>query len=108
LDSVEIFGWGRELCLASSLGVRKGTTPRTGLRLGRGCFVRGEGVSGSGCSPRLGAGRFGWAALGYARVGGREWLLGQARLPAGFRPTAKLILKILFLFPNLFIICKLI
>jgi hypothetical protein len=43
LDSVEIFGWGRELCSASLLGVRKGMMPRAGLCLGRGCFARGEG-----------------------------------------------------------------
>jgi hypothetical protein len=57
LDSVEIFYWGRELCSASLLGVRKGTTPRAGLRLGRGCFTRGERVSGTSRSPRLGVGR---------------------------------------------------
>jgi hypothetical protein len=33
---------------------------------------------------------------------------GRARLLAEFRPTAKIKLKIPFLFPNLFIICKLI
>jgi hypothetical protein len=33
---------------------------------------------------------------------------GRARLPAEFRPIAKIKLKIPFLFPNLFIICKLI
>jgi hypothetical protein len=108
MDSVEIFSWGRVLCLASSLGVRKGTTPRVGPRLGCGCFAHGEEVSGSGRSPRLGAGRFGWAALGCTGVGEREWLLGRAQLPAGFRPTTNLVFKILFLFPNLFIICKLI
>jgi hypothetical protein len=51
---------------------------------------------------------FGWAALGCAGVGGKGWLLGRAWLPAGFWPTAKLILKFSFLFPCLFIICKLI
>jgi hypothetical protein len=46
-----------------------------------------------------------WAAPEW---GGREWLLGLAQLPAGFRPTASLVFKIPFLFSNLFIICKLI
>jgi hypothetical protein len=66
-----------------------------------------------GCPGR--AARLGWgqaASLGQARqlgragVGGNGWLLGRARLPAGFRPTVSLVFKISFLFSNLFIICK--
>jgi hypothetical protein len=48
-----------------------------------------------------------WAAPEW-RGGGREWLLGRVRPPAGFRPTVSLVFKITFLFPNLFIICKII
>jgi hypothetical protein len=51
--------------------------PRAGPRLGRGCFTRGEGVSGSGRSPQLGAGRFEWAALGCAGVGGKGVVVGS-------------------------------
>jgi hypothetical protein len=58
-------------------------------------------------APRLGAGRFGWAVLGCAGVRGKGWLLGRARLSAGFRPTVRIVFRIPF-FPNLFIICKLI
>jgi hypothetical protein len=47
-----------------------------------------------------------WAAPEW--VGKREWLLGRARPPAGFQPTVSLVFKIPFLFPNLFIICKII
>jgi hypothetical protein len=47
-----------------------------------------------------------WAAPEWG--GGREWLLGRARPPAGFRLTVILVFKIPFLFPNLFIICKII
>jgi hypothetical protein len=73
--------------------------PRAGPRLGRGCFTRGEGVSGSGRSPRLGAGRFGWAALGCAGVGGEGsgcWVGLDFRL--GFGPQPVLYLKFLFFF----------
>jgi hypothetical protein len=52
-------------------------TPHAGPRLGRGCFARGEGVSGSGHLPRLGVGRFGWAALGCAGVGGKGVAVGS-------------------------------
>jgi hypothetical protein len=96
---------GREFCSASSLGLRRGTTPHVGLRLGRACFVRGEGdvrvgpLASAGSRP---------LRLGCAGVGRREWLLGRARFLAGFWPTASLVFKIPFLFPNLFIICKLI
>jgi hypothetical protein len=76
-------------------------TPRAGLRLGRGCFARGEGgvrdgpLSSTGGRP-LRWGRPGnWAAPEW---GGGEWLLGRARLPVGFWPTAKLILKNPFIF----------
>jgi hypothetical protein len=57
--------------------MRKGTTPRAGPPLGRGYFACGEGVSGSGRSPRLGAGRFGWATLGCAGVGGKGVAVGS-------------------------------
>jgi hypothetical protein len=52
-------------------------TPRAGPRMGRGCFARGEGVSGLSRSPRLGAGCFGWAALGCARVRGKGVAVGS-------------------------------
>jgi hypothetical protein len=101
LDSIEIFGWGRELCSALLLGVRKGTTPRAGLRLGHGCVTRGEGVSEMGRSPRLGAGR----ATGPRRCGGK-WMAVGPGLASG--PQSVLLFKIPFPFPNLFMICKLI
>jgi hypothetical protein len=57
LDFIGIFGWGRELCSASSLGVRKGMTPRAG---------RTWAVAASG-----------WAALGCTRVGGKGVAVGS-------------------------------
>jgi hypothetical protein len=60
-------------------------------------FTCGEGRPAS-AGPR-------WAAPEWGEKG---WLLGRARFPTGFRPTAKIELKIPFLFSNLFIICKLI
>jgi hypothetical protein len=70
-----------------------------------------EGARRAGCAGPLAASRasgpagFGWAVLGWEE---REWLLGWARLPAGFRSTTRIVFKIPFLFPNLFMICKLI
>jgi hypothetical protein len=80
--------------LAGRVGsVREGV----GLSWAASCFARGEGRPAS-AGPR-------WAAPEWGEKG---WLLGQAWFPAGFQPTAKIELKIPFLFPNLFIICKLI
>jgi hypothetical protein len=49
-----------------------------------------------------------WDAPEWGGGGEREWLLGRARPPVGFRPTVSLVFKIPFLFPNRFIICKII
>jgi hypothetical protein len=68
---------------------------RLGRWLGRGCL--------------LGQAGFGWVVssqLGRAGVGDCCWV-GLGFRP-GFGPQPMLILKIPFLFPNLFIICKLI
>jgi hypothetical protein len=64
-------------------------------------------AKGGGRPTRLfiGAGRAGWAAWEWGKESG--WS-GRARLPAGFRRSAKIKLKIPFLFPNLFTIYKLI
>jgi hypothetical protein len=86
-------------------------TPRAGLRLGRGCFARGEGGVRDGPLASAGGRLLRWGRPGNwaaSEWGGNGWLLGRARLPAEFRPTTSLVFKIPFLFPNLFIICKLI
>jgi hypothetical protein len=57
LDFIGIFGWGRDLCSASSLGVRKGTMPHTG---------RTWAVA-----------ALGWAALGCTGVGGKGVAVGS-------------------------------
>jgi hypothetical protein len=59
-------------------------------------------------AARTGMGWLGCTASAGPRGSGR-WLLGRARLPTGFRPTANVnIENSFFLFPNMFIICKLI
>jgi hypothetical protein len=85
-----------------------------GVGVGR-ASVTGRGVVRPAASAlaslhatRTGTGWLGCTALAGPRGSGR-WLLGRARLPAGFRPTANVnIENSFFLFPNLFIICKLI
>jgi hypothetical protein len=88
--------------------MRKGKTPHAGLCLGHGCFARGEGGVQDGPLTSAGGRPLHWGRPGCAGVRGRGWLLGLARLSAGFRPTVSLVFKIPFLFPNLFIICKII
>jgi hypothetical protein len=80
----------------SLLGVRKGTTPRAGLCLGRGCFTRGEGGVRDGPLASAGGRPLHWGRSGCAGVRGRGWLLGRARLSAGFQPTVSLVFKIPF------------
>jgi hypothetical protein len=71
----------------------------------------GRPLGRTGLQARMGEG--GWlgrsASAGPRGSGGdRSGWPGRARLPAEFRPTARIKLKIPFLFPNLFIIYKLI
>jgi hypothetical protein len=57
------------------------------------------GCAGLRCFAHERQAGFDWAALGCAGVGGkREWLLGRAQPPGGFRPTVSLVFKIPFLF----------
>jgi hypothetical protein len=97
----------------------QGRHERTPARLGSGSGLAGRARPGAASCGRLpllwlrftlrGRGQAGWAALlwlGRARVGDGYWV-GLGFWP-GFGPQPMLILKIPFLFPNLFIICKLI
>jgi hypothetical protein len=83
--------------------------PHAGLRLGRGCFAHGEG----GCPRRaarlslLQAASLGQAGLRRSEGEGGGCWAGLGLWP-GFDPQSVLLFKIPFLFPNLFIICKLI
>jgi hypothetical protein len=92
---------GYELCrvelrfLAGRVGSVRGGI---GLSWAASLFARGEGRPAS-AGPR-------WAAPEWGERNG--WLSGRARFPTEFRPTASLVFKIPFLFPNMFIICKLI
>jgi hypothetical protein len=104
-----------------------------GERLLRRFFIQGEGWASTGVTWRcfstgqrsskwIGGGSRSWGRLAASarfgrsiRAGGAPiyrgepiYSLGRARPLAGFRPTVSLVFKIPFLFPNLFIICKII
>jgi hypothetical protein len=77
--------------------------------IGRGIVRPAASALASLHAARTGMGWLGYTALAGPRGSGR-WLLGWARLPAGFRPTTNVNIEnsFFFFFPNLFIICKLI
>jgi hypothetical protein len=102
--------------LGRSPGQARVHTGEVGVGVGVGrASVTGRGVVRPAASAlaslhatRTGTGWLGCTALA-GPLGSGRWLLGRARLPAGFRPTANVnIENSFFLFPNLFIICKLI
>jgi hypothetical protein len=81
--------------LGQSLGQARAHTGEVGVRVGVGrASATGRGVVRSAASAlaslhavRTGTGWVGCTASAGPRESGR-WLLGRARLPAGFRPTA--------------------
>jgi hypothetical protein len=102
--------------LGQSLGEARAHTGEVGVGVGVGrASATGRGVVRLAASAltslhaaRTGTGWLGCTASAGSRGSGR-WLLGRARLLAGFQPTANVnIENSFFLFPNLFIICKLI
>jgi hypothetical protein len=107
---------GYEFVTNSALEPLRSGTLGCDVSVATGPWCRLAGPPLRGARPRERAGRAGPAAMvnGGGRPTGllgldwatREWGR-QNWLPAEFRPTAKIKLKIPFLFQNLFIICKL-
>jgi hypothetical protein len=95
--------------VAVGVGVGRASERDRARRGAAGCLYSGFASHCEDGDGLAGLHWFGWAAssqLGRAGVGDGCWV-GLGFRP-GFRPQLMLILKIPFLFPNLFIICKLI